>query len=279
MFPRNIPAAVARQLRQEARFGCCACGVPIIQYHHIVEWAKDQHFRPEDMMALCPTHHDQATKRAMPEPEQRQLKAKPHNIQRGLAKGLLAVRQDYCAANFGSVTVVGEGTFLRIDGENILGFHIGDGNLELSLRLFSSEDELLLEIDRNEWISGDPLPWDIEADWQTLTLRERARQISLSLNAKAVPLELDANLWRAGKHVRLDKNGISINTAPIHQFGIKELALVGMVIEVDIGKLAMKPSEESPECSFISWPNRRERLWRAKDAWRKAQAARRNLTT
>ena|ERR1019366_8223156 len=137
---RNVPAAVARELRREAGFGCCVCGIPILQYHHIVEWAEDQHFRPEDMMVLCPLHHDQMTKRAMPEAEQRKLKANPHNIQRGLAKGLLTVRQDYCAANFGSVTVVGEGPFLRIDGENILSFYLGDGNLEISLRLFGKND-------------------------------------------------------------------------------------------------------------------------------------------
>jgi hypothetical protein len=161
---RNVPAAVARQLRQEAGFGCCACGSPILQYHHIIEWADDHHFRAEDMMVLCPLHHDQATKGAMPEAEQRRLKAGPVNIRAGRAKGLLAVRQDYCAASFGPVIVLGEGTFLEIDGENILGFHMGEGNLEVSLRLFSPGDELLLEIDRNEWISGDPLPWDIEAD-------------------------------------------------------------------------------------------------------------------
>ncbi len=129
-------------------------------------------------------HHDQATKRAMPEVEQRKFKEKPYNIIRGLAKGLMAVRQDYCAADFGSITVVGDGPFLRIGVEDIIGFHLDEGNLALSLRLFSEKDELLLDIVRNEWISGDSLPWDIEADWQVLTLRERARRITVSINAK-----------------------------------------------------------------------------------------------
>jgi hypothetical protein len=43
----KIPAAVARQLRQEAGFGRCCCGVPILQYHHIIPWAAEAHFRPE----------------------------------------------------------------------------------------------------------------------------------------------------------------------------------------------------------------------------------------
>ncbi len=72
--PRT-PEPVARQLCQEAGFGCCKCGVPIIEYHHIIKWSVDQHFRPEDMMVLCPTHHDEAGS-AMDEAEQRLLKAK-----------------------------------------------------------------------------------------------------------------------------------------------------------------------------------------------------------
>jgi hypothetical protein len=207
----------------------------------------------------------------MSEAEQRRFKANPYNIRRGLAQGLLKVQQNYCAANFGSVTIVGEGPFVRIDGENILSFHIGPGNLEISLRLFSKTDELLLEIDRNEWISGDPLPWDIEADWQKLTLRESARQISVSLNAKPVPLELKGELWREGKRVSLDARGISVDGVTT-KFGIEELALVGMVLNINTGKLSIGPSPQNPHAMIISWPNRRERLWKARDEWRKIKA-------
>jgi hypothetical protein len=267
---RNTPAPVARLLRQEAGFGCCACGIPILQYHHIVEWADDHHFRPEDMMVLCPTHHDQATKGAMSEVEQRALKAAPFNIQHGMTKGMLAVKQNYCAANFGTVTVVGEGPFLRIDGEDMIGFELEDGVLQVSLRLFNESDEVLLEIRRNEWIAGNPLPWDIQADWQKLKLNERARQISLDLDLQAIPLELRGKFWRAGKSVTIDGNGISIDHKAI-QF--QELAFVGMVLEVDSSKLSFGPPPGS-ESMIISWPNRRERLWRAKDAWLRLRAKR-----
>jgi hypothetical protein len=271
---RSTPLAIARLLRQEAGFGCCVCGNPIIQYHHIVDWAIDQHFRPEDMMVLCPTHHDQVTKKAMPKAEQRAYQARPHNIERGLAKGLLAIKQDYCAANFGSVTVVGEGTFLRIDGEEILGFDIGERNLEISLRLFSETDELLLEIIKNEWVSGDPLPWDIQADWQILTVRERARQISVSLDGKAIPLELRGEFWRRGKRVVMDNRGVTVDAKPVTGMGFQELALVGMRLEVSTGKLEFGPSPENPNAMIVSWPNRRERLWKARDAWHRIKGSR-----
>lgn len=221
-------------------------------------------------MVLCPTHHDQATKGAMPESEQRHFKACPKNIERGLAKGLLAVKQDYCAVDFGSVTVVGEGTFLEIDNEPILGFHLGDHNLEVTLRLFSDKDDLLLEIIRNEWVSGDPLPWDIEADWQTLVIRERARKISISLNGKTIPLEMEGELWRSGKLVKIGKEGIFVSHL---KSGIQELALVGTRLSINSETMQIDRQPENPNAAFVSWPNRRERLWKAKDAWKKIQAS------
>lgn len=270
----HTPYQIARQLRQEAGFGCCVCGNPIIQYHHIVEWAAEPHFRADDMMVLCPNHHDQATKGAMPQVEQRKFKANPCNIARGLVKGLLAVRQDYCAADFGSVTVVGDGTFLRIGGEDIIGFNLGEGNLEISLRLYSESDELLLRIDRNEWVSGDSLPWDIEADWQTLTLRERARSITVSLNAKFKPLRVSGAFYRLGKRVTISDNGIQVGGKSVT--GISEVAFVGMLLEVyeNVPGFSFGPHPTRPGGVIVPWPNRTERLWKAKDAWKKIEVAR-----
>lgn len=205
----------------------------------------------------------------MPEAEQRHFKAHPKNIERGLVHGLLAVKQDYCAADFGSVTVVGEGTFLEIDGEDILGFHLGDHNLEVSLKVFSEKDELILEIDRNEWISGDPLPWDIEADWQTLAIRERARKIAIAINGKAVPLEMRGEFWRSGNHVRIGKDGIFVSHI---KSGIQELALVGTRLTIDTSTMRIGPQPDNPSAVLVSWPNRRERLWKAKEAWKGIQA-------
>jgi hypothetical protein len=64
----------------------------------------------------------------------------------------------------------------------------------------------------------------------------------LSINAKAVPLEVTAEFWRAGKRVGLDKNGISVDTAPLKDTGVRELALVGMVIDVVSGQWSMQRS-------------------------------------
>lgn len=268
------PQPIARQLRQEAGFGCCVCGLPILQYHHIVEWTDEHHFRAADMMALCPNHHDQATKRAMPEREQREFKSNPYNIVHGRANGVMEVRQEYCAADFGSVTVVGDGTFLRIGGEEIIGFRLENGKLEFSLRLYGESDDLLLHINRNEWVSGDSLPWDIEADWQMLTLRERARQIAISINAKSVPLQVTGEFYRLGKRVVINRNGIQVGGRS--GCGISEVALVGASLEIDLDQTGffLRSHPTNQNAYLISYPNRRERLWKAKEVWKKIEAKR-----
>ena len=268
---RRPPADVARHLRREAGFGCCVCGGPIIQYHHIVEWKVEKHFRLEDMMVLCPIHHDQASKGAMPEAEQREAKASPHNVRRGLADGLLKVRQDYCAMHIGSLTLVGEGPFIRIDGEDLLSLYLGEKRLEISLQLYDENDNLLLLIERNEWIAGDPLPWDLEADWQLLILRERHRKISLSLNAKLIPMQVTADLWRSGKLIKLDANGIQISGVLARGVHLAEMALIGAQLEISTKTLSIGSSKGAV---ILTWPNRRERLWRARDAWRRLKAER-----
>jgi hypothetical protein len=202
----------------------------------------------------------------MPEGEQRNFKAHPKNIERGFVDGLLQIKQNYCAADLGSVIVVGEGPFLAIDSEDVLGLYLGEHNLELSLKLFSERDELLLKIDRNEWISGDPLAWDIEADWQTLTIRERARKISVAVNGKVKPLEIRGEFWRSGKRVQIGKDGIIIGDT---KSGVQDLALVGTKLTIDTASMSIAPQAGNPFAVLVSWPNRRERLWKAKEAWQR----------
>jgi len=230
MIRPSVPDPIARTLRREAGFGCCERGNPILQYHHIVPWSQEQHFRAEDVMVLCPLHHDKATKGAMDVEEQRRLKSSPHNIRRGLAKGLMEVKQDYCAANLGSLLMVGDGTALRIGDRDMLGLYLGDGNLEVSLRLYGQADELLLHIERNVWITGDGLPWDLEADWQKLTLRERARHINISIDARPRPLVVTGRFYAYGQEVSINQNGIWLERT---SSGISNLAIVGGMIAVD----------------------------------------------
>jgi hypothetical protein len=194
------PEPVKRKLRQEAGFGCCVCGIPIYQYHHIIEYSEEQHFRPEDMMILCPNHHDAATQHAMLEEEQRYHKAHPYNIVHGYASGQLTVNQKYCSVLIGNFILETNGRLLTIGSETLLALGIGPrGTLEISLRLYDQHNRLEAVIENNEWETGPSFPWDITSSWQKITIRRKHGEIVLDINTKMKgdgPLELRADLWR-----------------------------------------------------------------------------------
>jgi hypothetical protein len=261
---------VKRQLRQEAGFGCCVCGLPIFQYHHIVEWSAENHNRSSDMMVLCPNHHDRATKGAFPEAAHRAAKAAPFNVQRGVVGGVLHVIQNYAAIGLGSVFVVNEGPVLEICGEEVLSLNLQDGVMLLSLVLRSESGDELCRIDRNEWVSGDPMAWDIEADYRELTIRERFGSINLQLNTKTIPAELSGEFWSSGHWVRIKPAGIHVGGRLISTLGIQNLAFAGTFLTVDENSIRLgMPESDIPGTGgvMVSWANRRERLWKTVAAW------------
>ena len=103
------PSPVRRQLRQDALFGCCFCGNPIIQYHHIVPSSLLKHHNPEDMMCACPLCHDKVTAGAVAESEQREAKARPYNLLHGFAEGQLIINSKQLVVDLGGNWFFGSG--------------------------------------------------------------------------------------------------------------------------------------------------------------------------
>jgi hypothetical protein len=87
MSERDIPKEIKRRVRERCGFGCVYCGIPIIDYHHIVPWAECQEHDPENIMLLCPTCHRKVGK--WTRDDQLQVKARPKNILEGKIDGLL----------------------------------------------------------------------------------------------------------------------------------------------------------------------------------------------
>lgn len=259
---RYIPAPVRRSLRQESGFGCCVCGSPVFEYHHIRDYATAREHDPKHMMTLCPNHHHEATVGALTEAEQRAFKAAPKNISDGYSDGLLRVTEPGIAIRCGSVDLVGKGFKFLVDVEPILALDSDDdGRLLLSLDLYDATDQLLLSISKNEWISGDPIPWDIEFGHRWLRLRRKHREITLEINAVESPVALRGRLVRKGQTFSIDPTGISIDGV-VAGAGFQEIGLVGMQVEVDttLGTLSFGPESRYAHGMIVSWPDRAERL-------------------
>ena len=127
-----ISESTKRIVRQNDGFGCCVCGFPIIDYHHIVPDST----KPEEIMLLCPNHHREATLEAVTIKEQNVFKKNPFNIQHGFVEGKLKINQIFPVINIGNnIPLVTEGDLVIVENESIFGLEIIDGRLNLSLKL------------------------------------------------------------------------------------------------------------------------------------------------
>jgi hypothetical protein len=185
-----IPESVKRQLRIEACYGCCRCGEPFIQFHHIlgVQQTGDD---PKHMMALCPNCHSIATANAMPIKKQYILKKHPHNCAVGSVHGRLWVNQPVLVIQAGWNVLVGPGPKIVVDGEPILALEISEeGELLVSLRLYDADGTLALWIDRNEWIAGPPNMKDFVPKPRWLRIRLPHTQAVIMIDARKPVLQL-----------------------------------------------------------------------------------------
>jgi len=234
-----VPAEVQQILRAEAFFGCCRCGFPIYEYHHIVPYETEHHFRPEDMMLLCPNCHDMATKGSLKEPKQRQFKEQPFNRKHGYAKGKLWVDAPGGTILLSSTNLVGQGCFVSVGPTCLVRIEVGDeGNLELYLALYDKTDKLLIDVDRNEWKTGDPTFWDLEADHQFLKLRSKPYDVLLEINAKESPLRVRAQLWYHGTRIDCKPSRIVMDTPNTKGMVIQSGSLRGSRVAVSADGLA-----------------------------------------
>jgi hypothetical protein len=257
-------ADVELRLRQASGFGCCRCGFPVIQYHHIILNSVEHHNRPEDMMVLCPICHDMATKGAFTMEEQRNFQRQPHNIQRGYSTGLLRTHQDYPAVQVGSVIIVGNGPIIVIDDEPVLSLEIGEqGQLLLTATLKNEDDEVLALIERNEWIGGSPGTFDLHADYQKLKINYRERGVALRLDARGEPMQMRARLWHNGALVDFRPS----NIVWFGQNTITNLGLAGMSLHLhtDTGTTDFGPQSTTVSGGIVSEPDMLQRLLKTRN--------------
>ena len=270
LITRKIPEPTKREVRQSAGFGCCKCGLPIIEYHHIIKDSNNSN----EIMLLCPIHHHEATVGAMLEEEQWNYKKNPYNIENGFVQGQLKVNQTTPVVNIGNSQFIGIGDFLVVDGENLLSLRINEGKLEVSIKLYDQNDILVADIRNNEWISGNPLPWDMEASFQLLKIRRKLRDIEFSLDARTEPIDLRADMWRKKQNFQLRSNEIFFNGVKTN-ITLSNMCYVALRLEADTTKnsFSIVPDSRFGKGKLIVYPNKQERIRRGLLAWKKLSCA------
>jgi hypothetical protein len=164
---RKIPTGIRRKLRQEAFFGCAKCGSPILQYHHIVQFAKKQHHDPDHMIALCPTCHQSLGK--MRRERCYALKANPFNKRSGMIRGELGTDNDTTSFLVGSCTYVDTPIVFAYYETPIIRYSIEDGQALLDIYIPKGDMWPDILVEKNDLMVNSGGKWDI--DFRTNFLR------------------------------------------------------------------------------------------------------------
>jgi HNH endonuclease len=195
------PVAVERQLRQEAGFGCARCGHPYIEYHHIIPYAEEQHFRSEDMVALCGNCHPAVSK--LGRDVQYSFKSEPYNVKRGLFKGALEYDKKDLVFKVGGCWYENVTTIIQFCNTPIISCKLADGQTHVSLNLFDDVGNLRLAVtDNNVVFRVDDL-WDFEYAHNVAVARYAPRDIALRLDFRGAESIIQGKIWLGNQQIRL----------------------------------------------------------------------------
>lgn len=195
----HIPTQVQKVLRREAWYGCCRCGGPFFEYHHIGGYSQTGHVA-EDMMLLCRDCHYLATTGALDEQEQRSLKKWPHNMMKGYSSGKLYTRRSTLVVQVGSSLLLGSGYKLTVDDRVLFAVRHGDNNeLLVSLEAYDQDDNLSLLLVDNEWVVGADSITDFIAKPLWVRLSSPFLPRPLSIDARGSSLVLTGSLFFRGR--------------------------------------------------------------------------------
>ena len=228
------PAAVERALRQEAGFGCARCGHPYIEYHHIIPYSVDPHFRPEDMVALCGNCHSALAK--LGTDIQYKIKREPYNIKTGTVNGAL------CYDKRDLEFVVGGNQFINVS--HILKFHnipiiscrIEDSQARVSINIFDKYGNRQLSVDDNNIVFRVHDFWDFEYRHNLAIARYGAGDIAIKMDFRKPEATIEAHLWLGGRPLYVGKEKLIYSGSEVGGN-----TTVGGFVGIQLGNPAVSP--------------------------------------
>lgn len=216
MNNRYIPAPTRRVLRQEVNFCCPLCGCPVLEYHHIIPWHISNTHQIDDMIALCPNCHAKADNGAYDTKYLCKLKAAGFDTPGW--KDTVRFDSDVFTVKVGSVNLTNmnrnHNVLLEMHGEPMLAItRRQESNIILNTCFYNWVDYPHVAIKNNELIIDTHQLWDIEYNGKKLTLRQKAREISLMASFNSKGIWFKKGTYRVGTStVCFDENSCVVNS-------------------------------------------------------------------
>ena len=200
----NTPAEVERLLRQEAGFGCAKCGHPYVEYHHIVPFSEEAHFRCEDMVALCGNCHPAVSKQRRD--RQYEIKNNPFNISNGCAKGALEYDKRDLIFKVGGNWYENTPTIIQYRDIPIIQCHIAEGQAQVSVNLFGRDGIQVLSVLNNNISFRIDDVWDFKYAHNYVEVLHERRNVLLRMDFRTEEAKIEGSVWMGGNQIKLARD-------------------------------------------------------------------------
>lgn len=205
---RRPPAEVARALRQESGFGCVLCGKPFVEYHHIIPWEEEHHFRTEDMVAVCGDCHHRF--HAMSRDKQYRCKKSPYNRRYTPHRGSLEVTSSLISFVIGSCRIVNCPKIIGFNGSDLFSWKVEDDEFKVSIHIQGPTGSTLLLIKDNEIVSELSGFWDMKFQYNRFKIWSRSRKVFADIDLRSNPAGFFFETYVSGVKVTIGKESIAI---------------------------------------------------------------------
>lgn len=236
---REIPEPIKRIVRQRCGFGCIICGNPIIQYHHIEEWAVVKEHRPENITLLCPSHHMDVTATRIPKSIILEANQIPYCVtnQQSSPYKLFYTLDEECSVMIGSLcfrmiytsNLFSQITPIMIDDMRIIQFVRVENKLGLFVNIFNNKNQLVLKIYNNELIMSTG-QWDITFIGNKLTIKQDNQNLlcEIKFNTPSGITITKANLYYNKHHVVINENGLQNQNVHLSRLTVYSYVGIGI---------------------------------------------------
>ncbi|MEZ2335256.1 hypothetical protein AB6735_06455 [Mucilaginibacter sp. RCC_168] len=197
----------------------------------------------------------------MTEQQQRKYKTNPHNIRDGLISGHFKFLTEQPVMLIGNSEFINSGTILFMDNDPILSLYIdANRNLEFSLKVYDENDALLMIIEKNVWIYGNPKIWDFKFKYNKLSILNKSRDIAMVIDGSNKYLSIKGSLYKNNARLEVESFTMYHEDKSPSQV-ISGLCFVGaaMYYTSSDGNLNINKTQEALS-RVISAPDREDRI-------------------
>lgn len=187
----DISEPIKREVRRRCGFGCIVCGIPMFDYHHIVDYAIVQKHEAENIVLVCPNHHAGPTRRRVSEATIRHYAASPVNIGRqttGTYVNLMVGRQGSFEAGgrifeFDFAQSGGRYDAINVAGKTFVGLTCEDDHLLLDIILTDKDGVEVLRVKRGEMTVSTGV-WDYTFEGPHIRVKSAEHDVAFALTIK-----------------------------------------------------------------------------------------------